>query len=180
MAKRENWSLKHVADVIREEENQQSWSEMQSVRVFVRESQEPIQRAPVQLSPSRTERWPTKKARYSHSMTYVCGCWRFARHLPCVRLLSRRLQPCLRPSLPPTHAGDVGRRLTAVQSAHSQHMYVAGASGWVTLKQFAGSVIRIWLPGGSWISWAEEMRSASCCPVSGEAIVIRQFPAAQR
>ena len=71
MAGRENWSLKHVADVIREEESQQSWSEMQYVRVFARNSQEPIQRAPVQPSPSRTERWPTKKDRYSHSMTYV-------------------------------------------------------------------------------------------------------------
>ena len=28
MARREHWSLKHVADVIREEENQQSWKQM--------------------------------------------------------------------------------------------------------------------------------------------------------
>ena len=71
MATSENLSLKHVADVIREEEIQQSWLEMQSVRVFERGSQEPVQQAPVQLSPIRPERWPTKKARYSHTMTYV-------------------------------------------------------------------------------------------------------------
>ena len=71
MATNENWSLKHVADVIREEENQQSWSEIQSVRVFVHESQEPIQRASFQPSPSRSERWPSKKTKYSRGMTYV-------------------------------------------------------------------------------------------------------------
>ena len=71
MARSENWSLKHVANVIHEEENQQSWSEMQSVRVFERGSQESVQRAPVQSSPIRTERWPAKTVRYSHNMTYV-------------------------------------------------------------------------------------------------------------
>ena len=73
MARSENWTLKHGADVIHEEENQQSWSEMQSVRVFKRGSQEPIPQALVQPSPVRTERWPAKKARYSHNMTYVCS-----------------------------------------------------------------------------------------------------------
>ena len=77
MAKSENWSLKHVAYVTCEKENQQSWSEMQSVRVFERGSQEPIQRAPVEASPIRTERWPAKE------------CVRRLRghHLVCVRLL---------------------------------------------------------------------------------------------
>ena len=42
MARSENWSLKHVADVIHEEKHQQSWSEMQSVRVFERGSQESV------------------------------------------------------------------------------------------------------------------------------------------
>ena len=71
MAGCENWNLKHVADVIHEEENQQSWSEMQSVRVFERGTQESGQQAPVQSSPVRADRWPAKKAMYSHNMSYV-------------------------------------------------------------------------------------------------------------
>ena len=44
---------------------------MQSVRVFECGTQESVQRAPVQSSPVRTDRWPAKKARYSHNMSYV-------------------------------------------------------------------------------------------------------------
>ena len=42
MARSENRTLKHDADVIHEEENQQSWSEMQSVRVFERGALESV------------------------------------------------------------------------------------------------------------------------------------------
>ena len=83
----------------------------------------------------------------------------FARHLPFVWPLLKQLQTCLRISVPPTRAGDVGRRLAAVKSAPPYHMYVAGARGWATLMQFAGSVSRSWHPGGLWISRAEEMQS---------------------
>ena len=56
MAKSENWSLKHVAYVIHEEENQQAWSKMHSLKVFARESQESSKRALSEPSPSRSER----------------------------------------------------------------------------------------------------------------------------
>ena len=56
MARSENYALKHVADVIHEEENQQTWSKMQSVRVFKSGTQGSVQRAPVQSSPVRTHR----------------------------------------------------------------------------------------------------------------------------
>ena len=71
MAMSENWSLNHVANVICAEKNQQSWSEMEFVRVFAHESQEPILRASFQPIPSRTKRWPSKKATYSRGLTYV-------------------------------------------------------------------------------------------------------------
>ena len=40
IAKSESYTLNHVADVIHEEEDQQSWSDLQSVRVFERGTQE--------------------------------------------------------------------------------------------------------------------------------------------
>ena len=102
MARSENTSLKHVADVIREGENQQSWSEMQSVRVFAHESQEPIQRASFQTSPSRTERWPSKKARYSHGMTYVRTP--AARPAPTVRAVATQAAAALPAAKPPAYS----------------------------------------------------------------------------
>ena len=44
---------------------------MQSLKVFARESQEAVQRAPSQPIPSRSKRWPTKRAKFSNSLTYV-------------------------------------------------------------------------------------------------------------
>ena len=96
------------------------------------------------------------------------------RPLVCVRLLPRQLHLCLQPNFLLTRAGDVGRRLTAVQSAHSCRICVEGARGRVTLKKYAGSVSLTWHLGGLWTSWAAVMQSALHCPMPGEASVIQQ------
>ena len=131
MARSENWALKHVADVIHEEENQQSWSEMQSVLVFERGTQESVQRAPVHSNPVRTNRWLAKKATYSHNMWYVWPS--AAQPPPAVRAAAAQAAAALSTAkVPVFHTGDVGWRLTAVRSARPLRMCVEGARRWVT------------------------------------------------
>ena len=106
----------------------------------------------------------------------VCGRQLLARHLPYVRRLPRQMVLCLQPKFPLSHARDVGRRLTAVQSARSYRMCGEGARGCVTYKQSAGIRSLTWHPSGLWTSSATVMQSASQCPLPGEvsAVSVRQ------